>query len=93
MRVLDLEAHTEQSIKVDMSNTRSVAFDPGGGVLIAGTRAPVTYQVLRVRGADHTVLLQSDNEILFQPRAAPDGHATLVMGRLFMPHLYEIVAP
>ena len=70
-----------------------MAWDPGGGFLVAGPRAPVTYQVVRVRGDARDVLVQSDNEILFQPRAAPDGHATLVMGRLFMPTMYELVAP
>ncbi len=93
LRILEVATGAERAVTVPMSNTRGVAYDPRGGFLVAGTRAPVTYQILRVVDEATTVLVQSDHEILFLPRPAPDGHATQVMGRLFMPALQELVGP
>jgi hypothetical protein len=93
VRVLDLAHGTERTVVTPLSNTRSVAYDERGGFLVAGTKAPISYQILRIDGAQVTTLIQSDNEILFMPRAAPDRRATLVMGRLFMPVLHELIAP
>ncbi|MCE9577669.1 MAG: hypothetical protein K8W52_31250, partial [Deltaproteobacteria bacterium] len=91
LRVIEVATGAERPVTMPMSNTRGVAYDERGGFLVAGTRAPVTYQILRVEGEKTSVLVQSDNEILFLPRPARDGHATLVMGRLFMPALQELV--
>ncbi|MCA9678245.1 MAG: hypothetical protein KC464_24675, partial [Myxococcales bacterium] len=81
---------TRGSYRVPMSVTRGITYDPAGGFLVAGTKPPVSYQILRIDGDRQDVLAQSDTEILFMPRPSPAGDRVLVMGRLFMPKLYEL---
>ena len=60
------------------------------GVLTTGSRGSNHYSLVQVDGAAGTQVFQSRDEILFQPRPSPDGRAVIVMGRLFLPALYEL---
>ena len=81
-------------VEVDLDaviSVRAVAFDPMGGALVTGTRANNQYLLVHVDGAGAGAqLLQSRDELLFLPRPAPGGATVSVMGRLFLPILYEL---
>ena len=88
-RAFDLAtgAVTEHDLVI---SARAVAFDPRGGVLTTGSRGSNHYSLVQVDGAAGVQVFQSRDEILFQPRPSPDGGAVIVMGRLFLPALYEL---
>ena len=69
---------------------RALAADPRGGVLVTGTRVVTQYVLVRVDGATTEELMQSRDDLLFLPRPSPGGGAISVMGRLFLPALYEL---
>ncbi len=89
VRDLDLGTGAARPLALAMG-ARAVAYDPRGGILAAGTRRGSHYVVVRHDGTTETPVFQSRDEILFLPRPAPDGDAVLVMGRLFLPSLYEL---
>ncbi len=69
---------------------RALAADPRGGVLVTGTRVITQYVLARVDGSTTEELMQSRDDLLFLPRPSPGGGAISVMGRLFLPALYEL---
>ena len=69
---------------------RALAVDPRGGVLVTGTRVVTQYVLARVDGTTTEELMQSRDDLLFLPRPSPGGGAISVMGRLFLPALFEL---
>ena len=59
-------------------------------MLVTGTRVVTQYVLVRVDGATTEELMQSRDDLLFLPRPSPGGGAIGVMGRLFLPALYEL---
>ena len=89
--VRDLELDTGVARTFSLAiGARAVAYDPRGGILVAGTRRGSYYALVHHDGTREAAVFQSRDEILFLPRPAPDGSAILVMGRLFLPALYEL---
>ncbi|MBK9032681.1 MAG: serine/threonine protein kinase [Myxococcales bacterium] len=86
---LDLTAGAEVRVETDLS-PRALAFDPRGGLLLTGSTNTTRYSLVALGPAGATEVYQSRDEILFQPRPSPDGRAVIVMGRLFLPVLYEL---
>ncbi len=75
-----------------LTNVRSLAFDPRGGILVGGTLARNNYQVGRVGavGAKFEVLSQADDDILSLVRPSRDGSRILVLARSFTPEVWRI---
>jgi len=75
-----------------MTNVRSLAFDPHGGILVGGTLARNNYQVRRVAavGAKFEILSQADDDILSLVRPSRDGSRILVLARSFAPEIWRI---
>ena len=75
-----------------LTNIRSLAFDPRGGILVGGTLARNNYQVGRVGavGAKFEILSQADDDILSLVRPSRDGSRILVLARSFAPEIWRI---
>ncbi|MBL8624146.1 MAG: protein kinase [Myxococcales bacterium] len=86
---VDLASAAVTAIEMTMV-PRALAADPRGGVLVTGTRVITQYVLARVDGATTEELMQSRDDLLFLPRPSPGGGAISVMGRLFLPALYEL---
>jgi len=91
LRRIALPARTVSDEIVGPSTLRSVAYHPAGGFVIAGSGGAARYLALWKNGPQTSVLLRAESEILFLPRPSPDGSQLLLMGRLFLPELYELV--
>jgi hypothetical protein len=74
-----------------LSTLRSVVYHPLGGYVVAGSGGAARYIAEWRNGAQTSILIRAESEILFMPRPSPDGSQFLIMGRLFLPELYELV--
>jgi tRNA A-37 threonylcarbamoyl transferase component Bud32 len=74
-----------------LSTLRSVVYHPLGGYVVAGSGGAARYVAHWRNGAQTSVLIRAESEIVFMPRPSPDGSQFLIMGRLFLPELYELV--
>ncbi len=89
---IDLADPQPREISAKLSFARAVAYHPQGGLVIAGSRGPSQYPVLRLHDDGREELLaQGESELMFLPRPSPAGDRYLVMGRLFLPSLFELV--
>jgi WD40 repeat protein len=78
-----------RELAAESGSVRSVAYDPQGGVLIAGTSARNRYQVGVLRDKLYR-LGTSDNEMLSIVRPSPDGAQVLATARRYEPTLYRL---
>jgi hypothetical protein len=78
-----------RELAAETGSVRSVAYDPQGGVLIAGTSARNRYQVGVLRDKLYR-LGTSDNEMLSIVRPSPDGAQVLATARRYEPTLYRL---
>ncbi len=78
--------------KTTLTNIRSLAYDPQGGILIGGTLARNNFQVGRVAGvgAKFEILSQADDDILSLVRPSRDGSRILVLARSFAPEVWRL---
>jgi serine/threonine protein kinase len=72
------------------TTVRSVAYDRGGGFLIAGTLIRNTFQVGRFVDGQMTVIAQAENDLLSLVRPSHDGKRILVHARVYAPVLWEL---
>ena len=77
----------------DLASVRSVAFDPLGGLLFAGTKVRNNYQVRALRDGVQTTLAQANDDILQLVRPSPDGAQVLVLARAYAPDVLRLALP
>ena len=82
-----------RQLPVPLSAIRSVAYDPRGGVLIAGTLSRNRYQVGRLRDGAFELLTQSNNDLLSFVRPSASGDRVLILARLYTPSLWRLELP
>ncbi|MCX5746502.1 MAG: serine/threonine-protein kinase [Proteobacteria bacterium] len=73
-----------------LTTTRSVAYDPQGGILFAGSLVRNSYQAWALRDGNSTSLTQSGDDILSFVRPSPDGKHVQVLVRAYVPELFEL---
>ncbi|HSD86305.1 MAG TPA: serine/threonine-protein kinase [Kofleriaceae bacterium] len=78
--------------ETQLTSTRSVAYDPTGGILIAGAKAYNNYEAGVLRDGNFTALVQADDDILSLVRPSPDGTRIVVLARVYSPDLWELTA-
>jgi hypothetical protein len=90
IREIDRLGVVQQKFHVPFDTTRGVAYDPAGGILVAGTVTRTTYQVGRLFDGGFSPLLQSDTDILSLVRSSHDGKQISILGRTFSPDLMKL---
>jgi len=79
-----------RELRVPLDTARSVAYDPAGGILVAGTLTRTTYEVGRWVDGKYTKLLRSDSEIVSLVRPAHGKAAISILARTFSPELMRL---
>jgi hypothetical protein len=90
IREIDLDGAETTHFPPLLPSIRSVAYDPRGGILLAGTLRQNTYQIGRYADGRYTLLAQTDNDILSMVRPSPSGEQILVLARTFDPELWTL---
>jgi len=82
------------SYRTPLVSTRSVAYDPRGGIIVAGTMIRNKYAVGRIAapGAELVVLASSFDDILTLVRPAHDGSRVQLLARVFVPDVWQLDA-
>jgi len=91
---VDAKGGVVRSIATSLGTTRSIAYDPTGGWLVAGTLPENHYATGRLdeTGA-FTPYVQTEDDILSLIRPSPDGHQVLLLSRLYSPALWQVKLP
>ena len=92
IREIDATGADVATYETPLTSTRSVAYDPSGGILVAGSIAYNNYKVGALRDGKFTLLLQADDDILSLIRPAPDGTRIEVLARVYSPEMWELTA-
>jgi hypothetical protein len=79
--------------ELPLQTIRSVAYDPGGGILAGGTLMRNTYQVGVLRDGEFTVLDEAADDILSLVRPNADGSKVTMIARGFAPVLWQLELP
>ncbi len=87
---IDLTGKVIAQYQSPLTNIRSVAYDPKGGVLVGGTLTRNNYQVGRINGGKFEVVTQTDDDILSLVRPSRTGSRVLVLARVFAPEVWRI---
>ncbi|MBL0217588.1 MAG: protein kinase [Myxococcales bacterium] len=87
---IDLTGKVIAQYKSPLTNIRSVAYDPRGGILVGGTLTRNNYQVGRINGKAFELVTQTDDDILSLVRPSKDGSRVLVLARVFAPEVWRI---
>ena len=90
IRELDATGAAVAVYKTPLTSIRSVAYDPEGGILIAGSKVYNNYQVGSLRDGTFTLLVQADDDILSLVRPSPDGTRIEVLARVYSPEMWEL---
>ncbi len=87
---VDLQGNETIMNEAKLGNTRSVAYDPTGGLLVAGTRRGYTFEVGHLDAAAYTVITTSESAFLSLVRPSSDGATLLVLTRAYSPALWQL---
>ena len=75
---------------VAMATPRSVAFDPGGDLLVAGTEFRNRYTVKLIRATGAVTLAEADDDILSLVRPSADGTRLVFLARTYAPGVFRL---
>ena len=90
IREIDATGAAVAAYETPLTSIRSVAYDPEGGMLIAGSKAYNDYKVGALRDGKFTLLVQTDDDILSLVRPSPDGTRIEVLARVYSPEIWEL---
>ena len=77
-----------------LGTARSIAYDPSGGWLLAGTAPKGHYIAGRLDETNaFTAFMQTEDDILSLIRPSPDGRQVLLLSRLYSPALWQVQLP
>jgi serine/threonine protein kinase len=89
---IDATGASVASYVTPLTSVRSVAYDPAGGILVAGSTAYNNYKVGALRDGTFTLLVQADDDILSVVRPSPDGTRIEILARDYSPEVWELTA-
>ena len=90
IREIDTTGTVVATYPTSLTTTRSVAYDPDGGILFAGSLVRNSYQAWALRDGQATSLTQSGDDILSLVRPSPDGKQIQVLVRVYVPEVWEL---
>ncbi len=93
VRELDASGGVVAELSTELTRPRSVAYDPKGGVLIAGTGKFGSYEVGHHDGEHYAPITGAEGELLLMVRPSPSGDKVLTLGRALPSELWQLELP